>query len=326
MSEPADRARATEASEWFTVMTRGDLDPKDLEAFRAWRRDPVNAAAFAKVKAGWEAAGGLAERPAIVAAIEAALAKFPARGAAPLRPARRFLLGPLAWSTAALLVAGGGGLFAWRSLTPAVSTAVGGQRLEVLADGSRMRLNTDTRVRVAFGDGERRVVLEHGQAFFDVAHDAARPFVVVADGAQVRALGTRFDVRHDRDAVQVTLLQGRVQVRAADGGEVVLAPGQSVTADRRGVSRPAATDAGAVASWTTGRITFRGVPLRDAVAEVNRYSRQKIVLDAPDAVAGELVSGQFVTGDVESFVAGARTLYGLRVTSESAREIRLAPG
>lgn len=325
MSESVDRS--TEASRWFTVMTRGDLDPKDLEAFRAWRRDPVNAAAFAKVKAGWEAAGGLAERPAIVAATEGALAKYPAKpGVAGPGPSRRFLLSPLIWATAGMLVVGGGTFFAWQSQDPAVSTKTGGQRLEVLQDGTRMRLNTDTRVRVAFRDGERRVVLERGQAFFDVAHDATRPFVVEADGARVRALGTRFDVRHDRDNVRVTLVQGRVQVRAANGGEAVLAPGQAVVADKRGVSRPVSTDAGAVSSWTTGRITFSGLPLRDAVAEVNRYSERKVVLDAPDAVAGELVSGQFVAGDVENFVAGARSLYGLRVTSETPREIRLAPG
>jgi transmembrane sensor len=326
MSESQDRSRAAKASEWFTVMTRPSVTPKDLRAFRAWRRDPDNAAAFAKVKAGWEAAGGLAERPGIAAATEAALARYPARGGGAARPSRRFRLAPLAWATAGLLVVLGGALVVWRGPGSELSTGVGGQRLEVLADGTRMRLNTDTKVRVAYRAGERRVVLEHGQAFFEVAHDASRPFVVMADGASVRALGTRFDVRHDREAVQVTLLQGRVEVRGADGGEAVLAPGQAVVADRRGVSRPAAADTGVVASWTTGRITFSGVPLREAVAEVNRYSKRKVVLEAPDAVAGERVSGQFDAGDVENFVAGARTLYGLKVTSETAREIRLAPG
>ena len=68
------------------------------------------------------------------------------------------------------------------------------------------------------------------------------------------------------------------------------------------------------------------MPLREAVAEVNRYSDRKVVLEAPEAVAGELVSGQFVAGDVDNFVAGARSLYGLRVTSETSREIRLSPG
>lgn len=325
MSESTDRSRATEASQWFTVMTRPSVTPEDLETFRAWRRDPDNAAAFAKVKAGWEGAGGLAERPSIVAATEAALAKYPARPTGVAGPSRRFLLKPLAWAVATL-IAGAGGVIAWRELAPNYATGVGEQRLEVLADGSRMRLNTDTKVRVEFRAGERRVVLQHGQAFFEVAHDAARPFVVVADGARVRAIGTKFDVRHDSAAVRVTLLQGRVQVRGGDGSEAELAPGQSVVADHGGLSRPVATDAGAVASWTSGRITFSGVPLRDAVAEVNRYSERKVVLEGPAGVGGDLVSGQFVAGDVENFVAGARSLYGLQVTSETPREIRLSPG
>lgn len=333
MSESTERSRAEAASHWFTVMTRPTITPEDLSAFRAWRRDPDNAAAFDKVSTGWTAAGGLAEQPAIAAATAEALARYPARpaGGAAVRLgglpglSRRGVWAPVAVGLA--VVAGGGAAFVgWREMTPRYSTAVGGQRLEVLADGSRVRLNTDTSLRVAFTEGERRVVLEHGQAFFDVAHDASRPFVVVADGARVRALGTRFDVRHDGPAVRVTLLQGRVEVRARDGAAAVLAPGQAVVADGRGVSRPASADAGAVASWTSGRITFAGVPLRDAVAEVNRYSDRKVVLTAPEAVAGELVSGQFVAGDIDSFVAGARSLYGLKVTAETPREIRLSPG
>ncbi len=332
MSESTERSRAEAASHWFTVMTRPAVTPEDLTAFRTWRRDPDNAAAFDKVSTGWTIAGGLAEQPAIAAATAEALARYPARPAGVgavrvggLGISRRGVWAPVALGLAVVAV-GGAAVVGWREMVPRYSTAVGGQRLEVLADGSRVRLNTDTSLRVAFTEGERRVVLEHGQAFFDVAHDASRPFVVVADGARVRALGTRFDVRHDGPGVRVTLLQGRVEVRARDGAAAVLAPGQAVVADGRGVSRPALADAGAVASWTSGRITFAGVPLRDAVAEVNRYSDRKVVLTAPEAVAGELVSGQFVAGDIDSFVAGARSLYGLKVTAETPREIRLAPG
>lgn len=325
MSESVDRA--TQASQWFTVMTGGDIAPRDLDAFRAWRRDPANAAAFDKVKRGWEAAGSLAERPAIAALTETALAKYPANpaGNGQTGASRRFVLAPMTLGLASVVLAGGV-FFGWRAQEPTYATKVGGQRLEVLADGSRVRLNTDTKVKVEFREGERRVVLNQGQAFFDVAHDASRPFFVVSDGVSVRALGTRFDVRRDGEAVRVTLVQGRVQVRGADSGLAELAPGEAVVADRRNVSRPVVVNAGAVASWTTGRLTFSGVPLREAVAEVNRYSSRKVVLDAPASVAGELISGQFVAGDVDNFVAGAQSLYGLKVTSDSPREIRLSPG
>lgn len=323
MSESAERA--TEASQWFTVMKRPSVTPQDLERFRAWRRTPENAEAFRKVQAAWEAAGSLADRPGLTAATQAALAKYPAKKLTVRVSRRRFVLAPLALGLTGLVVAAGG-VFAWRDLEPVYATEVGGQRLEVLSDGSRVRLNTDTKVRVVFRGTERRVVLERGQAFFEVAHDASRPFVVEADGTRVRALGTKFDVRRDGGVVRVALTQGSVEVKARDGGDALLAPGQAVVSDARGVSRPAGINVAAESSWTTGRLTFSGVPLRDAVAEVNRYSDRKVVLDAPAAVAGELVSGQFVAGDVENFVAGARSLYGLRVTSETAREIRLAPG
>jgi transmembrane sensor len=179
-------------------------------------------------------------------------------------------------------------------------------------------------VRVEFRGKERRVVLQHGQAFFEVAHDAARPFIVVADGARVRAIGTKFDVRHDSAAVRVTLLQGRVQVRGGHGSEAELAPGQSVVADQSGVSRPVATNADAVASWTSGRITFSGAPLRDAVAEVNRYSKRKIVLTPADGLAAEPVSGVFEPGDTKTFIAALETVFDLKVAAEDDREIRLA--
>jgi transmembrane sensor len=320
MSESADRA--TEAAQWFTVMTRGDLAPDELDRFRAWRRVPENAAEFSKVQKAMDVAGGLADRPAIAALTDATLAKYPAKPG-PVGPSRRFVLAPLALGLAGLV--GVGAIVVWREADTSYSTKVGGQRLEVLADGSRVRLNTDTKLRVDFREGERRVVLERGQAFFEVAHDSARPFVVVADGARVQALGTAFDVRRDGNAVRVTLVRGRVQVRGDGGSEAVLTPGEAVVVGRHGVSQPAATDAGAVASWTTGRITLSGVPLRDAVAEVNRYSERKVVLDAPETLAGEKISGQFVAGDVENFVAGATSLYGLQVTSQTPREIRLGP-
>ncbi|WP_068875140.1 MULTISPECIES: FecR domain-containing protein [unclassified Phenylobacterium] len=321
MSESADRA--IQASEWFTVMTRPSVTPEDLAAFRTWRRAPENAEAFRKVQQAWEAAGGLADRPAMVAATEAALARYPAKPVTVKATRRRFVLAPLALGAASAVVAAG--IYTWREAEPSYATAVGGQRLEVLSDGSRVRLNTDTKLRVVFRGAERRVVLERGQAFFEVAHDAERPFIVVADGTQVRALGTKFDVRREGDAVRVTLAQGRVEVKSEGKGEAMLAPGEAVVADRRGVSRPSATNVADVSSWTTGRLTFSGVRLRDAVAEVNRYSDRKVVLDAPEAVAGELVSGQFVAGDVENFVAGAQSLYGLRVTAQTPREIRLGP-
>jgi transmembrane sensor len=327
MGGTSERSRAAEASRWFTVVTNPSITAEDLYAFREWRRDAANAAAFDEVKQTWEKTEALADRPAIRAATAAALAAHPPRSERPSR-APRLSLAPVAVGLASLAILTGGGLIAVRELRdPAYSTDVGGQRLEVLADGSRVRLNTDSKVVVDFGSETRRVRLVRGEAFFEVAHDAARPFVVAADGAEVRALGTKFDVRRNGDSVRVVLLEGRVQVRREGVVEArVLTPNQAVTVSAAGVSAPVAANAEVAAGWTTGRLTFTGAPLREAIGEVNRYSVRKIVLDAPASLAEARVSGQFVAGDTEAFVAGVQAVYGLRVVSRTDREIRLAPG
>src|SRR5579859_277103 len=193
------RSRAlTEAADWFARQRRLSITTDELYEFREWRRVADNAAAFAAVEATWEATGKLAERPAIQAITEAALEKRPARRAAPDPTVRaRWLYGIVAAGLVAAVAAG----FAFQS-PPTFQTRVGEQRLVTLIDGSRVRLNTDSKLVVHFRGRERRVELVRGEAFFEAAHDASRPFVVEADGARVRALGTKFDVRRDSDLVR----------------------------------------------------------------------------------------------------------------------------
>jgi len=143
--------------------------------------------------------------------------------------------------------------------------------------------------------------------------------VVTAGDTVVTALGTRFDVRRLEDGhARVILVEGRVQVSDArsQGPDVVLAPGQEL------LTTPAlpavrTVDAARATSWTTGRLVFEGMPVRSAVAEVNRYSTRKIELDAPQ-IAAIPVSGAFDAGDVDGFVAALVDLYG--VTSDTRRD------
>jgi transmembrane sensor len=153
------------------------------------------------------------------------------------------------------------------------------------------------------------VELASGQAFFDVEGDPARPFVVRAGATDVTALGTRFDVRRAGGGAQVTLVEGKVDV--VDRGQATprwsLAPGQQiVTASPRPAVR--SVDAASETSWTVGRLIFAGDTVEAAVAEVNRYTASKVVLDAP-AIADIAVSGAFNTGDVEGFVSALTELY-----------------
>lgn len=324
MSEAEESSRAEEASRWFTVVTNPAISLDDLQRFRTWRTDPANAAAFERIERMWGRAEALSSRPAIEAATADVLAKYPPK---PL-PKTEFKLRPLMAGGAAVIVAGiAAVLVSQEPWVPTYSTPVGGQRLEQLADGSRVRLNTETKLQVRFSDGERRVRLLKGEAFFEVAHEASRPFVVEADDARVRALGTKFDVHRSAGQVDVTLIQGRVEVRRdGDAAATTLAPGQGLTVTPQGVTKPQARNTADTTDWTTGQLNFSGVPLEAAVAEVNRYTTRKIVVKAPAAIRRERVSGRFDTGDTDDFVAALSAVYGLKVTSSTSREIRLSPG
>lgn len=320
MSEAADDARAAEASRWFTVVTSPSISVQDLKRFRDWRDDADNAAAFEKVERMWGRAKALSDRPLIKDLTAEALARHPIR----IKPTP-FTLRPLPLGAIAIAVAAGLAIF--QPWWPTYATAVGAQRLEQLADGSRVRLNTDSKLQVRYSNGERHIRLLKGEAFFEVAHDATRPFVVEAGGVRVRALGTKFDVLRGPNSVAVTLVQGRVEVRdKSQARATTLMPGQGVAVSAKGVTPPRTLDTADATDWTTGQLNFSGVPLRDAIAEMNRYTGRKIVLTTPATVGDERVSGRFEAGDTDNFVAALGAVYGLKVTSSTAREIRLAPG
>src|SRR5690606_31466403 len=152
-------------------------------------------------------------------------------------------------------------------------TAVGEQREITLLDGSHVRLDTDTRMRVRFNEGTRRILLDRGQALFEVAHRAQQPFVVQAGDTEVTALGTRFDVRRSADVrgARVTLVEGSVAVTGGDGvnrRDWRLQPGEQLNTAARS-AKPRSVDVTVATSWAKGRLVFQNTPLQDAVAEVN---------------------------------------------------------
>lgn len=310
-----------EAADWFARLNKLSITTKALEDFHAWRREPAHDAAYERIEALWETAGRLKTHPDTARDVAAALA----RGRRKRRFARLWSrpmqigAGLAAVATAAALT------FAFAIERPApYSTGLGEQRLVSLEDGSRLRLDTSTQVRVKFTPGGREVELVRGQAFFDVAHDAARPFVVVAGDQSIRALGTRFDVRRDEGDVRVTLVQGAVEVsRQSDGQTWRLTPGQGLALRGQAVEPPRTVDVTAATSWTSGRLVFRSTPLGVAVAEVNRYSAEKIALDAAQLQAVP-VSGVFDVGDTRAFVSAVSDLFNLRAV-ETSDGYRLEP-
>jgi transmembrane sensor len=199
------------------------------------------------------------------------------------------------------------------------STAIGERSTIALEDGSTLVLNTATRLRVDFTRSARNVTLLSGQALFEVASDARRPFTVQAGDRRITALGTAFDVRVEAGVVRVTLLEGRVAVeepgRPANREE--LTPGQQLLAASRGAATVRHADVERVTSWRDGRLVFENEPLAGVVAEVNRYSNRKVVLSDP--ALGELrISGTFRIGSPVNFISALRDYFPIEASEAGA--------
>jgi transmembrane sensor len=169
-------------------------------------------------------------------------------------------------------------------------------------------LNTDSEIQLEISDRERRVKLVRGEAFFDVAKDPTRPFVVYANDKRVIAVGTQFAVRMKPEGLQVVVAEGRVRVEKATviGSPeplVELVAGNIATAERSMVRvrvQPVA-DVERALSWRAGYVLLSGTSLDDAVAEFNRYNRRQLVIDDP-ALTDIQVGGNFKADNIDGFV------------------------
>ena len=299
-------AAMIEAAEWVERLDGGPGDTVRAQ-FEHWQAQPGHRAAFAAVVEAREASAALADHPDMFALRHAAvarvaLAREPRRAAPWLLAAAACaaVVAPMAW----LRLADDGAPTTRIASAPTYRTATGQRLMVTLTDGSRLTLDTDSRVRVAYSDTERRLVLERGQALFEVAKHQPRPFVVTAGAQSVTAHGTAFDVRLDPGAVQVALVEGLVSV-ATRGGQAMpvrMVPDDVLTASAHGISvRHVPGMALALSSWSEGRLVFQDTSLRDAVAEMNRYGAARIAIADPRAGAVR-ISGSFRTGDVQPFL------------------------
>ena len=317
MSDPQRAAKAdAEAAAWHTHLGSRSVTSAAIHEFYDWRQDPVNAEAYRKVEALWAKSKTLEGRPDIQAAVAEAMArkKMPSR--------RGLWIGAVVATTGVALAIGGASI--WLQGRNTYATAVGEERVVQLADGSTVRLDTGSSIKVAFNGSERRVQLETGRALFTVAHDTARPFLVQSGDTQVRAVGTVFDVRRAGTTVTVSMVSGLVEITGADISPARpqrLAGGQQASLSPQG-HQTKAIDIADATSWTEGRLVFRDTRLEDAVAETNRYLTKKIVL-APGTPKSVLVSGVFRTGDREAFISAASELFQLTPVQDADGSVRL---
>ncbi|WP_230347948.1 FecR domain-containing protein [Methylobacillus methanolivorans] len=181
-----------------------------------------------------------------------------------------------------------------------------GQRADItLADGSKLTLNTDTQVEVSWHLRSRRVALHQGQALFSVAKATYRPFTVAAGKADIRVVGTMFDVYRQQDHVTVTVEEGKVQVtsRAANGYmRTMLTANQQATISADGTLQ-SARDVNPARSlaWRDGKLVFEQTPLSQAIVEIQRYRRGPIHLQAP-ALGNLRFSGVFAIDNIDKLL------------------------
>jgi transmembrane sensor len=295
-----------EAARWYARRHAAAPTTAEQAAFEAWRNgSAANAEAWAATEATHDALGGLAALPEMTALRSAARRPAGAAGTYSLISHRA----PTTTAPAVAAVAH-------------YRTAIGEQRIVALADGTRMTLNTDSQIDVPAWQSERRIRLLRGEGYFEVAKDKSHPFVVETGAGDVVAVGTAFAVRKAGRGFSVALAEGKVRVTIPAIAEpALLTPGERLAYDGVAVKRET-SGAGEATTWLAGNLTFRDTVLGDAIAEMNRYSPRKIVLDDP-AAAHRKLTGVFRTGDVATFVA-AVTAYGMaRIEREDAAEIRL---
>jgi len=349
-----------QAAEWLVRRDGADWCANDEARLHAWLDESgAHAVAFIRLEAAWEQARRLkALGPGLPAGVvpppgqwqvspffdqasqtqgspERTPEKFSSdeiRNSGPRRrTARRFGI-----AASILIALGAGGYFlAERLQGELYVTPLGGVAAVPIADGSRITLNTASEVRVALSPSERRVELKRGEAFFEVAKDPSRPFVVEAGSKRVVAVGTKFSVRRDGGEVEVVVTEGVVRLESAGStrsNETELAstrvesltPGKIARANAEGllVERRELVDLQEKLAWRAGYVVFNETALADAVAEFNRYNAEKLVIDDP-AVAAYRVSGKFRSTSFESFVRLLETAFPIEARHTDS-EIRLS--
>jgi transmembrane sensor len=326
-----------EASSWVIELGEAELDAQQRAQLDRWlRRSPEHVQAFLEISAAWEESSRLevprdAELDALIARVTSESNVIPlAEGASnrtvPKRNEPRSLGRRLAIAASVLLMTGT--LAWWAAARPdSYSTSTGEQRSIVLADGSVVQLNAQSQLRVRFSKNERLVELSRGQALFEVFKDPSRPFVVMSEGAHVKAVGTQFDVHHREQGIVVTVVEGRVAVTPSPAPgpsfaqPLYLVAGERVTLGSNVPPRTERANIDNAVAWTHRRLIFDDTPLTEVIEEFNRYNVRRFVI-ADASLEGFHIRGTFDANKPERLVTFLSQRFDLSVV-ETQEEIRL---
>ena len=298
------RKRHEEAAAWVLKNRNGERSAPDSRAFEAWLAEsPEN-------KTAYEAAERLMGEARNAILNDPALRSFKVK---PRPPAARIV------TIAILGMALAGGAFVYsdgpmRLQADAIS-GTGEMPTITLADGSTMQLNASSAVAYRFTGQTRTVTLLRGQAFFAVAKDASRPFVVEALGGRTTALGTAFDVRTDEHATEVTVTEHAVSVASDTLAEpaVRVGEGHQAVYDRDGKVRDVRqAETHAVLAWRRGQLVVDNAPVAEVVSEIGRHFGGRIIISNSE-LAARRASGTFIVTDTDAALGLLRDSLGLSV-------------
>jgi transmembrane sensor len=329
LPNPEDTER--EASDWFARMNAEDVSADDHARFEAWlSAHTCNAKAYDELVVTWNElvkSGPLVRAVYFGQAINAATAR-PAR-------ASRWLAGAVVAAVLTLVVGAAWSLY-WQNEDNRFQTAIGEQVAVTLPDGSSFNLNTNSRIEIDYDKRSRVVHLEHGEAYFNVAHDTQRPFWVHAGDRWVRAVGTAFNVYVRPGGVQVTVSEGTVKVVDATGHkspplDASLAKSAAAVtageqADARGhidvIRALNAAQLNRLLAWRNSSLYFQDEPLGSVVDELMRYTTLEIeILD--DSLRRLPVGGTFQTNPdgAEALLKMLQDGFGTRIRRVGADRV-----
>lgn len=315
-SAGAQSALREQATAWIMLLMSGSATAADAEALRRWQRSSAaNREAFAEAKMLWDTLGPASKAVAARTAPSGELyaQSTSARGRQLTR--RIILTGSLAASAAAIGYIGSNpALRLWPSideLTADYRTGAGEQRRVAVSESISLTLNTRTSISLR-GDPSvaRSMELIAGEASVSAAGRAA--FSVDAAGGSATG-GARFDVRRDGTYVQVTCLDGTVEV-ACDGRSVTIERGKRVVYDASGLGEVAAVDISAATAWQRGQLVFRHEPFAQVIAEVNRYRPGRIVVLNAELARRDVVA-TFQLNQIDEVVRGLSEAFGAHARS-----------
>lgn len=325
-SFPPDLSRADEAaSEWAVRLAADPLSPAEERAFGVWlEQDPNNQARLDRYQRIYLRLGETVPR-----LVDAGQLVEEPMAAPVIRPSgvlfRRWATG-LAAAAAIAIVA-----VWWTGRPQLLSTPVAQRQSVALADGSQVELNARTSLAVKLRRGGRLVRLEQGEAFFQVARDPSRPFLVETPAGTVRVTGTSFNVRSAGPGqLEVTVLEGSVAVSpgalgsAQEGGFALTAHDQLVFDGARSGVRQLSPDATADAlAWREGWVVFENESLGSAVQRFARYHGREIEI-SPEAAKLEL-GGRFKLDELDEFLRDIAQTLPVTVQRPGEGRIRVVP-